>query len=70
MWVGTRTSIKEKEYSCHAFVRADNTATVVSDDQYPPKVAHTIALKILEAYLKPIQEPKEAELDETKIILQ
>lgn len=86
MEVATRTSIKEKEYICHAFVRADNTAAVVvSDDQYPPKVAHTIALKVLEefpqcnleAYLKRFQDPKEAdsimrlqaELDETKIIL-
>jgi len=84
--VATRTSIKEKEYICHAFVRSDNTAVVVvSDEDYPPKVAHTIILKILEefpqcnleAYLKRFQDPKEAdsimrlqaELDETKIIL-
>lgn len=84
--VGLRTSIKEKNYFCHAFVRSDNTAVVVvSDEEYPPKVAHTITLKILEefpqcnleAYLKKFQDPKEAdsimrlqaELDETKIIL-
>lgn len=86
MEVATRTSIKEKEYICHAFVRADNTAVVVvSDEEYPPKVAHTITLKILEEfpqcnlelYLRKFQDPKEAdsimrlqaELDETKIIL-
>lgn len=86
MEIATRSSIKEKEYICHAFVRADNTAVVVvSDDEYPPKVAHTITLKILEefpqcnldAYLRKFQDPKEAdsimrlqaELDETKIIL-
>lgn len=86
MDVGIRTSIKEKNYMCHAFVRTDNTAVVVvSDEEYPPRVAHTITLKILEefpqcnleAYLKRFQDPKEAdsmmrlqaELDETKIIL-
>lgn len=86
MEVSTRTSIKEKQYICHAFVRSDNTAVVVvSDEDYPSKVAHTITLKILEefpqcnleVYLKKFQDPKEAdsmmklqaELDETKIIL-
>lgn len=86
MDVATRTSIKEKQYICHAFVRSDNTAVVVvSDEEYPPRVAHTITLKILEefpqckleAYLARFQDPKEAdslmklqaELDETKIIL-
>lgn len=86
MELNTRTSIKEKTYICHAFVRSDNTAVVVvSDEEYPPRVAHTITLKILEefpqcnldAYLKKFQDPKEAdsmmrlqaELDETKIIL-
>lgn len=86
MDVSTRTSIKEKTYICHAFVRTDNTAVVVvSDEDYPPRVAHTITLKVLEefpqcnleAYLKQFQDPKEAdsmmrlqsELDETKIIL-
>lgn len=84
--VGLRTSIKEKNYFCHAFVGSDLTAVVVvSDEEYPPKVAHTITLKILEefpqcnleAYLAKFQDPKEAdsimrlqaELDETKIIL-
>lgn len=86
MDVGVRTSIKEKDYFCHAFVRTDNTAVVVvSDEDYPPRVAHTLTLKILEefpqckleGYLKKFQDPREAdsmmrlqaELDETKIIL-
>lgn len=86
MEVATKTSIKEKNYFCHAFVRADNTAVVViSDEEYPPKVAHTINLKILEEFpqcnldecLRRFQDPKEADsmmrlqvdLDETKIIL-
>lgn len=86
MEIATRTSIKEKQYICHAFVRSDSTAVVVvSDEEYPPKVAHTITLKILEefpqckldVYLARFQDPKEAdsimklqaELDETKIIL-
>lgn len=86
MEVGTRTSIKEKNYICHAFVRVDNTAVVVvSDEEYPPRVAHTINMKVLEEfpqcnldnYISKFQDPKEAdsmmrlqaELDETKIIL-
>lgn len=84
--VGTKVSIREKTYFCHAFVRVDNTAAVVvSDEDYPAKVAHTINLKILEEFpqcnldefLKRFQDPKEADsmmrlqadLDETKIIL-
>lgn len=84
--VATRTSIKEKNYICHAYVRTDNTAVViVSDEEYPPRVAHSITMKILEEfpqcklemYLNKFQDPKEAdsimklqaELDETKIIL-
>lgn len=70
MDIATRTSIKEKEYMCHAFVRTDNTAAVVvSDEEYPAKAAHTITLKILEdfpqcnlaAYLRKFQDPKEAD---------
>lgn len=86
MEVATKLSIKEKDYYCHAFVREDNMASVViSDEEYPPKVAHTINLKILEEFpqcnldecLRRFQDPKEADsmmrlqadLDETKIIL-
>lgn len=70
MDIGTRTSIQEKQYICHAFVRTDNTAVVVvADEDYPQKVAHTITLKVLEEfpqcnldeYLKRFQDPKEAD---------
>lgn len=68
--VSTRTSIQEKTYICHAFVRGDNTAcVVVSDEDYPAKAAHSITIKILEEfpqcrldiYLRQFQDPKEAD---------
>ena len=41
--VGARQSVKEAEYMCHVFVRADKLSVVcVSDHEYPPRVAHTM----------------------------
>lgn len=68
--INTRTSIREKDYMCHAFVRSDNTAVViVADEEYPARAAHSIAMKIVEefpqcnldAYLTKFQDPKEAD---------
>lgn len=47
----SRSSIKEQEYLCHAYVRADNLAAVIiSDQDYPNRVAHTLLSKILEDF--------------------
>lgn len=35
------------EYMCHVYVRADNLAGVlISDDEYPHRVAHTLLTKV------------------------
>ncbi|PRD32891.1 UNVERIFIED_CONTAM: Synaptobrevin-like protein YKT6 [Trichonephila clavipes] len=47
----TRTSVKEQEYMCHVYVRADRlSATLISDHEYPHRVAHTLLNKILEEF--------------------
>lgn len=49
--VGARQSVKEAEYMCHVFVRADKLAVVcVSDHEYPPRVAHTMMQRLSEDF--------------------
>jgi synaptobrevin family protein YKT6 len=46
---GSRQSVKEQEYICHVFVRADGLAAVlVSDAEYPQRVSHTLLTKAIE----------------------
>lgn len=48
---GARQSVKEAEYMCHVFVRADGLAAVaVSDHEYPPRVAHTMLTRVCEDF--------------------
>jgi len=55
--VGARQSVKEAEYMCHVFVRADNLAgVVVSDHEYPPRVAHTMLTRLLEDFAGQISQ--------------
>ncbi|CAN8023902.1 unnamed protein product [Ixodes persulcatus] len=47
----TRSSVREKEYMCHVYVRSDSLAgVVVSDHEYPSRVAHTLLNKVLEDF--------------------
>lgn len=47
----TRSSIREQEYTCHVFVRADQLAGVlISDQEYPNRVAHTLLSKVLDEF--------------------
>ncbi|XP_015910542.1 synaptobrevin homolog YKT6 [Parasteatoda tepidariorum] len=47
----TRTSVKEQSYMCHVYVRADRlAAALISDHEYPHRVAHTILNKVLEDF--------------------
>jgi len=47
----TRTSIKESAYFCHAYVRSDQLAgVVISDHEYPNRVAHTLINKVLDEF--------------------
>lgn len=47
----TRSTVKEQDYLCHVFVRADNLAgVVISDNEYPNRVAHTLLNKVLDEF--------------------
>ncbi|KAL1492244.1 hypothetical protein ABEB36_012723 [Hypothenemus hampei] len=51
----SRQSIKEGEYLCHVYVRADNLAgVVISDQEYPSRVSHTLLTKILDEFAEKI----------------
>lgn len=48
---GTRVSVKEQEYLCHVYVRSDGlSAVVISDHEYPNRVAHTLLMKVLDDF--------------------
>ncbi|KAF6197468.1 hypothetical protein GE061_020174 [Apolygus lucorum] len=47
----TRQSVKEGEYMCHVYVRGDNLAgVVISNHEYPHRVAHTLLTKVLDEF--------------------
>ena len=49
--VGDRSSVTEGEYYCHVFVRPDCLVGVcLSDQEYPPRVAHTLLGKVLDDF--------------------
>uniref|UniRef100_T1JHU2 V-SNARE coiled-coil homology domain-containing protein n=1 Tax=Strigamia maritima TaxID=126957 RepID=T1JHU2_STRMM len=46
-----KSSIREQDYLCHVFVRSDNLAgVVVTDHEYPPRVAHTLLIRLLDEF--------------------
>ncbi|CAG0918119.1 unnamed protein product [Notodromas monacha] len=53
--VCARQSVKEGEYMCHVYVRNDRLAgVVISDQEYPHRVAHTMIGKVLEDFANAI----------------
>lgn len=57
--IGERQSVKEKEYTCHVFVRSDSLAGVcLSDDDYPQRVVHTMLTKIMEDFSNQVLNSK------------
>ena len=55
--IGERQSVKEKEYTCHVFVRSDSLAGVcLSDDDYPQRVVHTMLTKIMEDFTNQVKK--------------
>eukprot|EP00088_Acartia_fossae_P029240 TRINITY_DN3009_c0_g1_i12.p1 TRINITY_DN3009_c0_g1~~TRINITY_DN3009_c0_g1_i12.p1 ORF type:complete len:202 (-),score=37.15 TRINITY_DN3009_c0_g1_i12:352-957(-) len=57
--VGARQSVKEAEYYCHAFVRGDSlTGVCFSDHEYPPRVAHTMLVRVLEDFAGQVTQPE------------
>ncbi|XP_076340687.1 YKT6 v-SNARE homolog isoform X1 [Tachypleus tridentatus] len=50
-----RSSVKEQEYMCHVYVRSDNLAgVVISDHEYPHRVAHTLINLVLDEFSKKV----------------
>ncbi|XP_070541283.1 synaptobrevin homolog YKT6-like [Ptychodera flava] len=46
-----RTSVKQEEYNCHAYIRSDSLAGVlIADHEYPQRVAFTLLSKTLEQF--------------------
>ncbi|KAL5240780.1 hypothetical protein ACI65C_008190 [Semiaphis heraclei] len=63
-----RQSVKEKEYMCHVYVRADNLAGVlISDDEYPHRVAHTLLTKVLDEFSAKVPSHSWPKLNETQV---
>jgi len=55
---GTRSSVKEQEYLAHVFVRSDNLCGVLmSDQEYPNRVAHTLLNKVRFLFIFTEQNP-------------
>lgn len=63
----TRQTVKEGEYLWQVYVRSDNLAgVVISDHEYPSRVAHTLITKILDEFsqkVPPVNWPNLQERD-------
>nr|CAG4649710.1 EOG090X0E6P [Scapholeberis mucronata]SVE93898.1 EOG090X0E6P [Scapholeberis mucronata] len=47
----SRQSVKQNEYMCHIYVRADGLGgVVIADTEYPQRVAHTLLTKLLDDF--------------------
>ncbi|KAI1303095.1 Synaptobrevin -like protein YKT6 [Halotydeus destructor] len=47
----SRVSVKEQEYLCHVYIRGDRLAAcVISDHEYPPRVAHTLITNVMDEF--------------------
>lgn len=50
--LGQRSSVEQKEYVVHAHVRSNALAAVaVCDKEYPPRVAFTLLMKLMEDFM-------------------
>ncbi|XP_077992256.1 synaptobrevin homolog YKT6-like [Glandiceps talaboti] len=46
-----RTSVKQEDYMCHAYIRSDSLAGVlIGDHEYPQRVAFTVLNKVLDQF--------------------
>jgi synaptobrevin family protein YKT6 len=51
--LGVRQSIQHEEYMCHVYVRRDGiSGIVVTDQEYPPRVAFALLNKLIDEYDK------------------
>ncbi|CAH1985672.1 unnamed protein product [Acanthoscelides obtectus] len=64
----SRQSVKEGEYLCHVYVRADNLAgVVITDHEYPARVSHTLVTKILDEFAQQIPASSWSNLQEKDV---
>lgn len=64
----SRQSVKEGEYMLQVYVRADNLAGVlISDHEYPNRVAHTLITKILDEFSAAVPASGWVTADETTV---
>lgn len=64
----SRQSVKEGEYMLQVYVRADNLAGVlISDHEYPNRVAHTLITKILDEFSAKVPTSSWATADESTV---
>lgn len=64
----SRQSVKEGEYMVQVYVRADNLAGVlISDHEYPNRVAHTLITKLLDDFSAKVPAPSWPTGDETNV---
>ena len=55
----TRSSVKEQEYFAHVYVREDNlSGVIISDQEYPKRVAHSLINKIMDEFCKQVPSSK------------
>lgn len=63
-----RQSIKKEEYMSHVYVRHDNLAgVVISDDDYPTRVSHTLLTNVLDEFSKCIPHSSWPHLTENDV---
>lgn len=65
----SRSSVKEQEYMCHVYVRADNLCCmVVADGEYPQRVAHNLLTRTLDDFSSKVPSSKWPSGDEASIV--
>lgn len=66
--LAARQSVKEGEYMLQVYVRADNLAGIlISDHEYPSRVAHTLITKILDEFAAKVPANSWAMANETTV---
>ncbi|XP_022106712.1 synaptobrevin homolog YKT6-like [Acanthaster planci] len=49
--IGLRSTVKERDYDCHTYVRNDSlSGVVIADQEYPSRVAFTVLNKVLDEF--------------------
>ncbi|WP_411023817.1 hypothetical protein, partial [Salmonella sp. s51228] len=63
--IGQRVSVKENEYRCHVYIRSDLlSCVVISNLDYLPRVALTLAANAIEVYASDFEQSLWATTDD------